>query len=171
MNSNHDQHKNTDRNYERNPRYIMHIRDEPRQMLRPIQGYAEKPLVTLEEACEPLQKYLSDLSRNVWIAKKNSRYPADGLTPDESAAIHLYTMEWKDSLYIALNRHLREADRRSLLPWFLFLKLFLTALFKLPSVRGTVWRGVADDLNGEYKEVFSTYMYGNMSDSEKFLLG
>ena len=132
------QPRSEERDYERNARYTMDIRDEPNNLLRPIQGYARLATVSLEEACEPLQKCVSDLPRNVWIAKNNSRNPADGLTPDESAAIHLYTMEWDDSLYAALNRRLREADRRALLPWFLFLKLFLTGLFKLPSIRAVV---------------------------------
>ncbi|CAF3414477.1 unnamed protein product, partial [Rotaria sp. Silwood2] len=37
------------------------------------------------------------------------------------------------SLYLLLNRSLRAAIRDDLKPWFLYLKLFLTALHKLPS--------------------------------------
>lgn len=148
-----EQNRSNDRNRERNPRYTMNVRDEPRQMLRPIEGYGRERLVSLEEACEPLEKYISDLPRNVLIAKKNSQSPPDHLTPDESAAIHLYTMEWNDSLYVALNKRLRQPDRRALTPWFLYLKLLLTALFKLPSIRGVVWRGVADDLSSIYEVV------------------
>ncbi|CAF0728027.1 unnamed protein product [Adineta steineri] len=80
----------------------------------------------------------------------NSTEPEDELSQDESASIHLYTMEWKvhdNSLYAMLNRTLRLADRRKLQPWFRYLKLFLTAFFRLPpSKYGTVWRGIPEDL-------------------------
>jgi hypothetical protein len=54
-------------------------------------------------------------------------------------------MEWTDSqesLYATLNRALRGVNHQELKPWFRYLKLFLTALFKLPSIEGVVWRGV-----------------------------
>ncbi|CAF3982810.1 unnamed protein product, partial [Adineta steineri] len=84
----------------------------------------------------------------------NSTEPEDELSQDESASIHLYTMEWKvhdNSLYAMLNRTLRLADRRKLQPWFRYLKLFLTAFFRLPpSKYGTVWRGIPEDLSSLY---------------------
>jgi hypothetical protein len=55
-------------------------------------------------------------------------------------------------LYSLLNKSLRGEDRDQLKPWFLFLKLFLTALYKLPSQNKTVWRGVKNiDLSEKYK--------------------
>ncbi|CAF1249002.1 unnamed protein product [Rotaria sordida] len=84
----------------------------------------------------------------------NSTEPEDGLSPDESAAIHLYTLEWdvhENSLYMALNRTLRLADRTKLQPWFKYLKLFLTGFYKLPRSKHTlVWRGVREDLSSLY---------------------
>jgi hypothetical protein len=119
-----------------NPRLRSNIRNEPKQMLQPISGYENEPLLSLEEACKPLEKILDkELQQNVMIAKMNSKEPEDGLTQDESASIHLYTMEWKiseNSLYAVLNRTLRATDRRNLKPWFRYLKLFLTAFYKLP---------------------------------------
>ncbi|CAF1222539.1 unnamed protein product [Rotaria sordida] len=80
--------------------------------------------------------------------------PKDGLTQDESASIYLYAMEWNEtenSLYAILNRTLCLADRTQLRPWFRYLKLFLTALFKLPSIPCRVfWRGVPEDLSTLY---------------------
>jgi hypothetical protein len=111
------------------------IADEPKQLLQAIKGYEGEPLVSLERACEPLHEIIDELDRNIFIAKKNSEQPADGLTQDESASIHLYTMEWvvsRDSLYAVLDRTLRKPERQLLKPWFKYLKLFLTALFKLP---------------------------------------
>jgi hypothetical protein len=78
-----------------NHRLIENIADEPKQMLKPIAGYEREPLVSLEEACKPLEDLLDDeLKQNISIAKINSKEPLFGLTSDEFAAIHLYTMEW-----------------------------------------------------------------------------
>ena len=105
-------------------------------MLKPISGYEHEHLLSLEEACQPLEDIIdSELRQNIIIAKMNSAEPENGLTPDESASIHLYTMEWdvrEKSLYMILNQTLRMADRGKLRPWFKYLKLFLTAFFKLP---------------------------------------
>ncbi|CAF4874755.1 unnamed protein product, partial [Rotaria sp. Silwood2] len=68
--------------------------DERKQLLEPISGYAHEPVLSLEEACEPLLNIVSRLPVHIWIAKQNSTSSADDLTQDESAAIRLYTMEW-----------------------------------------------------------------------------
>lgn len=141
-----------------NPRYLSGISDEPKQLLQPITGYASEPLLPLEEACEPLQSIVPQLSTYIWIAKENSKDPQDGLTLDESAAIRLYTMEWDTgnnqphaSLYSVLNRTLKLVDRTKLRPWFRYLKLFVTALAKLPPVpHQTIWRGVKKNHSDEY---------------------
>ncbi|CAF1250620.1 unnamed protein product [Rotaria magnacalcarata] len=67
-------------------------------------------------------------------------------------------MEWdrvdnraEVSLYQHLNRTLRQPDRSELRPWFDYLKLFLTALAKLPPTPvGVSWRGVHEDQSGAY---------------------
>ena len=119
-----------------NHRLVANIRDEPKQMLKPISGYEREPLVSIEEACEPLEDVLDhELGQNIIIAKMNAKQLQYGLTVNEFAAIHLYTMEWDDrenSLYMVLNKTLRLADRGKLRPWFKYLKLFLTGFFKLP---------------------------------------
>ena len=124
-----------------NARLVSSVRDEPKQMLKPIAGYEREQLLSLEDACKPLEGIIDhELQQNITIAKLNSREPENGLTQDESASIHLYTMEWdvrENSLYMILNRTLRLADRGKLRPWFKYLKLFLTALFKLPYVEIT----------------------------------
>lgn len=141
------------RSRERNVRLVADVGDEPTQFLNPIGGYQNQPLLPLEEACKPLEKLLPDLRRRVWIAKKNCSHPADGLTVDESASIQLYTMEWDNSLYASLNKELRKSNRQGLHLWFPYLKLFLTALFKLPSYRGVIWRGINGDLSDQYSPV------------------
>jgi hypothetical protein len=129
--------------------------EEPDQTLTPIEGYEKAPLVSLKEAVQPIKSFLHNVDSMVETAKRNSRKPADSLTSDESAAIHLYTMQWPKphpSLYTLLNERLRSQDRNTLTSWFLFLKLFFTALYKLPSFKGTIWRGVRGNLSGQYDE-------------------
>lgn len=129
--------------------------EEPNQTLLPIKGYAKEPLLPLEEALQPLRQTLDDLDTMIDIAKRNSKKPANDLTSNESAAIHIYTMQWNDqheSLYTMLNRTLRSERREHLMPWFRYLKLVLTALYKLPSLKTTVWRGVPGDLTDQYDD-------------------
>ena len=108
-----------------NPRYLSGLADNPKQVLQPIAGYAHKPLLSPEEACEP---------------------------------ILLYIMEWDTAadeppggLYAHLNRTLKQVDRLKLRPWFRYMKLFITALAKLPAnSHQTVWRGVRKDHSADY---------------------
>lgn len=115
---------------------------EPKKTLAPIKGYEKCELVSLEEAVNKIDPPIDDVDSMVWTAKRNSRNPENGLTIDESAAIHLYTLEWPDdqpSMYSTLNQKLRSEQRRELTSWHHYLKLFLTALYKLPSLKTTVW--------------------------------
>jgi hypothetical protein len=63
-------------------------------------------------------------------------------------------MEWPEdnaSLYIILNRTFRTGDRKNLQPWFKYLKLFLTALIKIPCAqRQTVWRGIRRNVSDAF---------------------
>jgi hypothetical protein len=119
-----------------NRRLIESVRNEPNKMLLPISGYEKVTVTSLDDACESIKELFDEnLEQYMTIAKMNSKKPEDKLTPDESASIHLYTIEWdihENSLYMILNRTLRLADRGKLRPWFKYLKLFLTAFFKLP---------------------------------------
>ncbi|CAF4224395.1 unnamed protein product, partial [Rotaria sordida] len=84
---------------------------EPCVMLTPIEGFNKKPLVTLEEATEPLKNIVPCISTHAHTAKERAKNPADDLSVDESASIVLYTMEWEsytDSLYFILNSTLRD---------------------------------------------------------------
>jgi hypothetical protein len=123
--------------------------------LAPLRGYAAEKPVPLKDAVAKLRELVDDVDSRVWTATNRCKNPADTLTQDESAAIVLYTIEWDPShpsLYLVLNRTLRLEDRRKLISWFPYLKLLLTALFKLPSIRCTVWRGVLGDLRSHYKQ-------------------
>jgi len=121
------------------------VAGEPCVMLAPFVGYRQKPLVPLEKAIEPLISIIPRISAYAYVVKQRSQNPANNLTIDESAAIALYTIEWEpytESVYYILNQTLRSEDRQNLKPWFLYLKLLLTALSQLPSISRTVYRGV-----------------------------
>ncbi|CAF4958711.1 unnamed protein product, partial [Rotaria sp. Silwood1] len=130
--------------------------EEPNRMMLPIEGYAQQPLVSLEKAIAPLIFIVPDIERKTWLAIENSKTPADGLTSGESASIILYSMEWskkEESLYYILNSTLRKEKRDLLQPWFLYLKLMLTGLGKLPSIIGrTFFRGVKGDFSKNYQQ-------------------
>ncbi|CAF1539191.1 unnamed protein product, partial [Rotaria sordida] len=127
---------------------------EPSEPIALIHGYEKMPLISLEEAVKPLVSILPDVQYHASIAKKNCKNPDNGLTQDESASIMLYTMEWiphNQSLYVVLNTTLRlEGRERKLKPWHLYLRLFLNALFRLPTLRITAYRRVRLDLSKHY---------------------
>ncbi|CAF2065347.1 unnamed protein product [Rotaria magnacalcarata] len=121
--------------------------------LPPVYGYLTHQLLPLQEALKPISSQVDQLDRFSRIAKNECKFPSEhGLTRDESAAIYLYTMEWgEDSFYKVINRYLRAEDRSTLQPWFGYLKLFDTAVQKLPTVRKNLWRGIAADIAKNFK--------------------
>jgi hypothetical protein len=86
----------------------------------------------------------------VATAKKKYNRHSNLLTQDESAAIYLYSMP--TPFFPCLNNTLREENRDALKPWFAFLKLFITALEKLPSTTKTVWRGVSGNVGSIFAD-------------------
>ncbi|CAF4667700.1 unnamed protein product, partial [Rotaria sp. Silwood2] len=68
----------------------------------------------------------------------------------------LYTMGWEPlnkCLYFALNNILRSPERQQKLrPWYLFMRLFLSALLRLPALPKIAYRGVKLDLSKRYIE-------------------
>lgn len=127
--------------------------DEPN--ILPIQGYAKMPLVTLEEAVEPLVSIVPQVKHMVWTAKSNCEHPPDNLSSDESASIMLYSMPWpppEKPFYIILNEALRHGDRSLLKPWLFYLKLVITSLSKLPSEQHHAHRGIRKDLSTHYPQ-------------------
>ena len=130
--------------------------EEPLITLPTISGYEQVPLVSLDEAIEPLLSIVPHIKQMIEMI--NEKCPIeikDGLTKNESMAIMLYSMHWKSkeqSFNLLLNRTLRDDNRERLTPWFLYLKLFLHALNKLPSIHSNVYRAVPNDLSQEYPQ-------------------
>ncbi|CAF1118841.1 unnamed protein product [Adineta steineri] len=81
-------------------------------------------------------------------AKNKCNQHSDLLTKDESAAIYLYSMA--SSFFSSLNTALRAENRHALKPWFAYLKLLMTALKTLPSIKAVVWRGVYGDVSSVF---------------------
>jgi hypothetical protein len=116
----------------------------------PIFGYEDSPVLTLEEAVEKIIPLVSHVRGYVETAKKKYNRHSNLLTRDESAAVYLYSMP--TPFFSRLNDTLRIENRHALKPWFAFLKLFVTALEKLPSTRKTVWRGVSGDVSSIFAD-------------------
>jgi hypothetical protein len=138
---------------------------ESGKMLMPIKGYEKQPLVSLEEAIEPIVPFVPDVKRMAYVAKMRCKKPpADNLSVDESASIMLYSMEWEpqeECLYYVINATLRSENRNKLVPWFLFLKLFLTAFTRLPSPnRSVVYRGIKRDMRKDYPKGATSIWWG-----------
>ena len=135
----------------------------------PVYGYRTEKIVSLEKALEPIQSQIYELPHFIKIAKRYCHYPSEhNLTKDESAAIYIYTMEWGDTaLYRVLNNALRSENRQALKIWFPYLKLFDTALDKLPTVKGVVWRGVSLDIGKNFtkNQVFRWWSVNSCSSS------
>ncbi|CAF1055456.1 unnamed protein product [Adineta steineri] len=150
---------------------ILDIAEESGHILTPIQGYDKQPLVTLEQAIEPIIPFVPDIKRMAFIAKvKCGKSPANDLSIDESASIILYSMDWEsqeECLYHALNKTLRTENRRKLKPWFLYLRLILTALSRLPYSTHFVFRGVKCDMRKDYVEGETIYWWGFSSCTTK----
>ncbi|CAF3852080.1 unnamed protein product [Adineta steineri] len=120
--------------------------------LPPVYGYRSEKLVSIEKALEPIESQIDELSYYIKIAKQYCHFPSEhGLTKDQSAAVYIYTMEWGETtLYRVLNIALRSENRQALKIWFPYLKLFDTALDKLPTVKKILWRGVPLDIGKNY---------------------
>jgi hypothetical protein len=151
--------------------------DLVKKPLRPIAGYWAYPLVSLDQALAPLSSNINELNRSIEEARRHCHFPSEHkLTRDESASIFLYTMEAGEySFYHVLNQILRDEDRNKSKQWFSYLKLFDTALRKLPTRKECIWRGVAGDLSKYYQEndVFTWWSITSCSlsakEAEKFL--
>ncbi|CAF1367724.1 unnamed protein product [Rotaria sordida] len=163
---------------------FLHITDvahEPLRFIAPIGGYEKMPLVSLEQAVEPLVSILPAVQSHAYVCKQICENPDDGLTQDESASIMLYTMGWEpldECLYFVLNNTLRSSERQQKLKlWYLFMRLFLNALSRLPSISIHAYRGVKLDLSNHYIEGKTIVWWGfsscttvvNILDSKHFL--
>ena len=139
----------------------------------PLIGLADVPLQTLEETLNSPVLALLEIKANDFkvilasakrkIKKLKKAKQLSPLSEEEAKAINLYTQE--TNLYRKLNELLRTRSRRELKPLFPYLKLLLTALYKLPPIKTTVYRGVPANLAEFYPEDRDFVWWGFTSTS------
>ncbi|CAF1420416.1 unnamed protein product [Adineta ricciae] len=128
------------------------VANEYLQVENGVDGFLNSPLVSFDDAILPMVKHIENLDIAVHRAKQNWNKTSSRLNADECQAIYLYTIEMQtDSVYTIINRYLRANDTFPARPWFPYMKLLYTALEKLPSHVGSVWRGVNRDIRVNYK--------------------
>lgn len=123
---------------------------EPMNEREVIDHYLQYSLVSLEEAVVPICDLVSNITEYVTTAKLMFLSPVENLNQDESAAIYLYTMA--SPFHGKLNSAMRSTHINRVKPYFLYLKLFYTALGKLPCKRKIVWRGICVNVSSDYQK-------------------
>eukprot|EP00415_Alexandrium_ostenfeldii_P001287 UN1287 len=127
--------------------YLERLRDgldDRNEDLADITGVMDSKLVSLAEACKPLELEAPAKSS----VAKTDKMKKGKLTKEEAAAVHMYTTNY---LYKLLNEALRCPDRSKVERYFLYLRLLVAALRKLPATSEKLYRGVALDLSAQYK--------------------
>ena len=109
-----------------------------------IEGYEKQPLLTLEEALEPLDDDIDQLAPRIQDAKNRcNKSRKHKLTIDESAAIYVYTM--KQGVYDELQAAFKRGDKEEMKKWLKYIKLFKNGLDKLPDAKAEVWQATHYD--------------------------
>jgi uracil DNA glycosylase len=148
---------------------LQEVKEETRELLPAIVGVMETPPLTFPDALGPLAPQIAGLEfyvkRSYQYAQQQAGTAAGGLTADEVAAVFLYTTE--SAFYRRLNAALREPDRDKVKPFFGYLRLLLSALPKLKPFTGSLWRGVAADLRGQYPRAGTVTWWGVSSCTAK----
>lgn len=131
--------------------------------LNPIQGLKDVELTSLREGIKHAMQGDAEFAKHDYdieaLIDHALEEAADlmqqasatcSLELDMIAALHAYTQE--SALYKTLNARLRDENRKKITPFFPFLKLLLTALYRLPAIHATVFRGIDVDVSGQYRE-------------------
>lgn len=120
----------------------------------PVQDFWRHPLVPLKTALQPVSHRIRQVDFYLRRAMDLCHFPSQyRLTREESAAIYLYTMDGGGhSFYKTINKDLRTNSHVNIKPWLAYLKLFSTALQKLPTAQQNLWRGVPCDMSSEFQK-------------------
>jgi uracil DNA glycosylase len=149
---------------------LQEVKDEVQQELPAIAGVLATPLMDFTEAMGPVVKALKGLDYYVKQSAEFARKcvasgKAGRLGEHEVAALYVYTAE--SVFYRQLNATLRNADRERVKPYFPYLRLFFSALDKLPVRTEILWRGVALDLRPQYPRDGTVTWWGVSSCTSK----
>jgi len=132
---------------------LQSVKDEGLAELPAITGVFDLPLLSFREATAPVVKVLAGVGGYVGASvkfgeQKAGSAAAHGMTADEIAAIYLYTCE--SAFYRQINAALRNPDRAHVAPYRPYLRLFFSAVARLPRRTESLWRGVPLDLRAQY---------------------
>ncbi|UJR13113.1 hypothetical protein I4U23_000137 [Adineta vaga] len=131
-----------------------------------IQGFEDEQLLSLEETLEEFIDEQPQLSDYIKEAKTHCNKSTEhGLTEDESAAIYIYSMrnDEQNGVYDLLEKAWESRERSVMKPWFKYLRLFQSALDKLPNVKGKIWQGILFNKNDQTILEDSLELYSCMS--------
>ncbi|CAF4274848.1 unnamed protein product [Adineta steineri] len=109
--------------------------------------YLKVPLLNLTEAIKKTTSFVK-YEKNCPTGVTSHTITPFGLTPDDLAAIKAYTSAC--GLYSDLNAALRTEKIEKIQPWFSYLKLFDTAINKIPPVKRRYCRGITVSPNSSY---------------------
>jgi uracil DNA glycosylase len=146
------------------------VKDEGKEGLPPIAGVLATTLKSFLAAMKPVLEVLPDIDGDVEESYEVAQEAAggkhpNGLSADEIAAFYLYTTE--SDFYRELNATLRDPDRKRIVPYFGYLRLFFSALSKLQGHKESLWRGVALDLRDQYPKGGTVTWWGVSSCTAK----
>ncbi|MGW4793084.1 ADP-ribosyltransferase domain-containing protein [Nonomuraea sp. NPDC004297] len=117
-----------------------------------ITGVLDTPIMPFQDSVAQVAKLLAGLD---WHVQQSYRFgeslredASRGLSPDEIAALYLYTCE--SAFYRQINATLRHPDRTRVVPYLPYLRLLFSAISRLPVRTEPLWRGVALDLRAQY---------------------
>lgn len=132
---------------------LQSVGDETAGDLPPIEGVMTSPLLPLHEAVGPAASRITGLDLLARRAQEFARQllatgAAGPLGENQIAALHLYTMQ--SHFYRQLNAALRDPTRAETLAYFPYLRLFLSAMGRLPREQVSLWRGVTTDMRAQY---------------------
>lgn len=119
-----------------------------------IDEYETKETVSIDTMLEPFLASTDQLEDHLKKAKflpnMNTQH---GLNEDQIAAVYLYADDWSEnSLHRQLNQALQSGNKETIKPWLGFLKLLNSALEKLPTVKGTIYRGLPKNIETQLKD-------------------
>ncbi len=147
---------------------LQEVKEELKAPLPPIVGVRTSPLLAFADALAPLDgaiKGLSHLASTSLTFAQRALAKNNSLDVNEAAALYLYTCD--SGLYRGVNAALRDPDRAKASAYFPYLRLLLSALDKMTRYDGTLWRGVALDLRGQYPAGSTVTWWGVSSCTAK----
>lgn len=131
---------------------LQEVKEEPQEALPEVTGVRALAAVAFGDAVAPLAAQIKGLGhfaqQSTDFARRKLSAGKLALDEHEVSALYLYTCD--SGFYRQVNAALRDPDRAKVDVFRPYLRLLLAALDKIERFEGTLWRGVAADLRGQY---------------------